>query len=299
MLINKLSKKVLVPALVATLFVGASATANASTINSSSNTTRVVYNVSTTNLGGNIIQLNGNLAASPFNSVVNIKPFNIFQNFKSFRVVTNNQNTNLGTPIPKAPQPEVALAPVQPQPVAPTPVQPKPVAPTPVQPKPAEPTPVQPKPAEPSPVQPKPAEPTPEVKPVESGNTSNAKHSMSAEEIKMVELVNQERQKAGIKPLIIDVDLAYVARVKSKDMHDNKYFSHQSPTYGSPFDMMRDFGIKYRGAAENIAKNSSVTGAHNAFMNSEGHRKNIMNPNLTHIGIGIYNGHYTQMFISK
>ncbi|MBS4040137.1 MAG: hypothetical protein KGZ81_06010, partial [Flavobacteriales bacterium] len=110
---------------------------------------------------------------------------------------------------------------------------------------------------------------------------------------------NQARREAGLKDLIIDTDLAYVSRVKSKDMHDNNYFSHTSPTHGSPFDMMRAFGIQYKGAAENIAKNSSVQAAHNAFMNSEGHRKNILNPNLTHIGIGIHSGYYTQMFISK
>lgn len=82
-------------------------------------------------------------------------------------------------------------------------------------------------------------------------------------------------------------------------MYDNNYFSHDSPTYGSPFDMMTKFGIKYSGAAENIAKNSSVAAAHNAFMRSQGHKENILNPIYTHIGVGIYNGYYTQMFIRK
>ncbi len=151
-------------------------------------------------------------------------------------------------------------------------------------------------------VQPKPEpKPTPE----EDQNvdneqpTSNANHSLSAAEIKMVELVNKERQAAGLQALQIDVDLAYVARVKSQDMNDNNYFSHQSPTYGSPFEMMKEFGITYRGAAENIAKNHSVEAAHNSLMRSSGHKANIMNSNYTHIGIGIVNGYYTQMFISK
>lgn len=154
-------------------------------------------------------------------------------------------------------------------------------------------------------VDPKPTpQPAPQPKPTpnentNTGSTSNGKHSLSAAEIQMVELVNKERQAAGLKPLQIDVDLAYVARVKSQDMNDNKYFSHNSPTYGSPFEMMTKFGIKYRGAAENIAKNSSLQGAHTSLMNSSGHRANIMNPNYTHIGIGIVNGYYTQMFISK
>lgn len=173
-----------------------------------------------------------------------------------------------------------------------------------VQPKPEPKPEPQPEPTpEPAP-QPQPT-PEPEPTPEEDQNvdneqpTSNANHSLSAAEIKMVELVNKERQAAGLQALQIDVDLAYVARVKSQDMNDNNYFSHQSPTYGSPFEMMKEFGIKYRGAAENIAKNHSVEAAHNSLMRSSGHKANIMNSNYTHIGIGIVNGYYTQMFISK
>ncbi|MCC5911504.1 MAG: serine protease [Clostridiaceae bacterium] len=131
------------------------------------------------------------------------------------------------------------------------------------------------------------------------GNTSNARHALTQAEIQMVEYVNEARAQAGLQPLAIDVDLSYVARIKSQDMQNNNYFSHTSPTYGSPFDMMRNFGIQYRAAAENIAINSNVRAAHNALMNSEGHRRNILNPNFTHIGIGIQNRHYTQMFIQK
>ncbi|MDD3297646.1 MAG: CAP domain-containing protein, partial [Firmicutes bacterium] len=90
-----------------------------------------------------------------------------------------------------------------------------------------------------------------------------------------------------------------VARIKSEDMRTNNYFSHTSPTYGSPFQMMKDFGITYRSAAENIAKTSSVDRAHTGFMNSEGHRKNILTPGFTHIGVGISGNYYTEMFISK
>ncbi|AKL95212.1 SCP-like extracellular protein [Clostridium aceticum] len=147
--------------------------------------------------------------------------------------------------------------------------------------------------------QPAPAQNTTVNNATAAQNTSNARHALTAAEVEMVEYVNQARRQAGLQPLAIDVDLSYVARVKSKDMQDNNYFSHTSPTYGSPFDMMRNFGIQYRSAAENIAINSSVSGAHNAFMNSEGHRNNILNPNFTHIGIGIHNRHYTQMFIQK
>jgi uncharacterized YkwD family protein len=116
----------------------------------------------------------------------------------------------------------------------------------------------------------------------------------------MVDLVNQERAKAGVAPLKVDLELSRVARIKSQDMRDNNYFSHTSPTYGSPFDMMKSFGISYRTAGENIAKHSSVESAHAGLMNSDGHRKNILNPNFTHIGIGIVDGrYYTQMFIGR
>ncbi len=119
----------------------------------------------------------------------------------------------------------------------------------------------------------------------------------------MVNLVNNERAKAGLQPLAVDAKLSQMARVKSKDMADNNYFSHTSPTYGSPFDMMKKFGISYRTAGENIALNSSVEKAHTALMNSEGHRANILNPKFTHIGIGIVSKggslYFTQEFIGK
>jgi uncharacterized YkwD family protein len=144
--------------------------------------------------------------------------------------------------------------------------------------------------------------PTPTVAPTPAPtqNPSASGHQLSASEQKMVDLVNQERTKAGVAPLKVDAELSRVARIKSQDMKDNNYFSHTSPTYGSPFDMMKSFGIKYRTAGENIAKHGSVESAHVGLMNSEGHRKNILNPNFTHIGIGIVDGrYYTQMFIGK
>ena len=91
-----------------------------------------------------------------------------------------------------------------------------------------------------------------------------------------------------------------MARYKSQDMKDNKYFSHTSPVYGSPFDMMKNFGINYRTAAENIAKGQATPQAVvNAWMNSSGHRANILNPSFTKIGVGyVKSGNYwTQMFI--
>lgn len=125
---------------------------------------------------------------------------------------------------------------------------------------------------------------------------------LSQYEQKVVELTNEKRAEQGLSPLKIDKELSKVARKKSQDMAQNNYFSHNSPTYGSPFDMMNQFGIEYRTAGENIAKGQpSPQEVVNAWMNSEGHRKNIMNENFTHIGVGhVENGNvWTQQFIGK
>lgn len=120
--------------------------------------------------------------------------------------------------------------------------------------------------------------------------------------IQVIELTNNERRKNGLRPLIADKQLNQVAQTKTNEMNAKHYFSHTSPTYGSPFDMMRDFGITYRSAGENIAMGQSTAQqVVNAWMNSEGHRKNILSPNYSSIGVGFtYNGKYwSQMFIGK
>lgn len=124
-------------------------------------------------------------------------------------------------------------------------------------------------------------------------------------EQQVIQLTNQERAKYGLKPLANDWELSRVARYKSVDMRDKRYFSHTSPTYGSPFTMMKNFGISYRSAGENIAAGQTTAAAVvRAWMNSEGHRANILNSSYTHIGVGYASGgssrHYwTQMFIKK
>ena len=121
-------------------------------------------------------------------------------------------------------------------------------------------------------------------------------------EQEVIRLVNVERTKRGLSALEADWQLSRVARYKSQDMHDNKYFSHTSPTYGSTFQMMKSFGISYRSAGENIARGQRTPAAVvNAWMNSSGHRANILNASFTHIGVGyVADGHYwTQMFIRK
>ena len=116
----------------------------------------------------------------------------------------------------------------------------------------------------------------------------------------MINLVNTERANNGLAPLTVNMKLTEMARVKAQDMIDNNYFSHTSPTYGSPFDMMNQFGISYQTAGENLAGNSSVTAAHTALMNSSGHRANILNSNFKEVGIGIVDGGpYGKMFVQE
>lgn len=120
-------------------------------------------------------------------------------------------------------------------------------------------------------------------------------------EQEVIRLVNEIRAKNGLRPLAYDWQLARVARYKSADMRANRYFSHTSPVYGSPFQMIRNFGITYRSAGENIAKGyASPQAVVNGWMNSAGHRANILNASFTHIGVGYAGGgnYWTQMFIS-
>ncbi|MBQ8173858.1 MAG: SafA/ExsA family spore coat assembly protein [Clostridia bacterium] len=126
--------------------------------------------------------------------------------------------------------------------------------------------------------------------------------TVTAYEQEVIRLVNAERAKNGLKALSYDWQLSRVARYKSQDMKDNRYFSHTSPVYGSPFQMIKSFGISYRSAGENIAKGQATPQAVvNAWMNSSGHRANILNASYTHIGVGyVADGKYwTQMFIGK
>ena len=121
-------------------------------------------------------------------------------------------------------------------------------------------------------------------------------------EQEVIRLVNEIRAENGLPALTYNWELSRVARYKSQDMKDNRYFSHTSPVYGSPFEMMRSFGIAYRSAGENIARGYATPQAVvNGWMNSSGHRANILNAFFTQIGVGyVAAGNYwTQMFIGK
>ncbi len=131
-----------------------------------------------------------------------------------------------------------------------------------------------------------------------SENVSN----QTAFENEVLRLVNVERTKQGLNPLQMDESIRQVARAKATDMYRNNYFDHTSPTYGSPFDMLKQYGISYKSAGENIAKGQTTPQeVVNSWMNSPGHRANILNAKYTHIGIGYEaNGNeWVQMFVGK
>lgn len=128
---------------------------------------------------------------------------------------------------------------------------------------------------------------TPVVTTTPSATPTVDQVKVTDEEQKLLNLVNKARREAGLSELNFKSDLRKCAIAKAKDMVNNNYFAHESPTYGSPFDMMRQFGITFRSAGENIAGNQSVEGAFNAWMNSTGHRENILNKNFNYVGFGI------------
>ena len=131
------------------------------------------------------------------------------------------------------------------------------------------------------------------VPPIKQTETPDA-HS------EILRLVNIERKKANLKPIEICTELSKVAELKSKDMAVKNYFDHNSPTYGSPFNMMDKFGVMYKAAAENIAKGyKTPEEVVKGWMDSPGHRANILNGTYGKMGIGLYTAdvsYWTQMF---
>ncbi|MGE5404451.1 MAG: CAP domain-containing protein [Candidatus Saccharibacteria bacterium] len=122
--------------------------------------------------------------------------------------------------------------------------------------------------------------------------------SFTSMQLEMLGYINTDRAANGLAPLTLDPKLNNGAQLKSQDMVNNNYFSHTSPTYGSPFDMMKSLGITYQTAGENIAINNSVKAAHDAFMNSSGHRANILNSSFHKLGLGfVQNGQ--QLYVTE
>lgn len=120
----------------------------------------------------------------------------------------------------------------------------------------------------------------------------------------LLNLINNEREKNGLIKLQILPRLQEIAMTKAEDMVKSNYFSHESPNYGNPFNMMKNFGITYKSAGENIAGNSSIEGAFNSWISSEKHKQNILSTAYNYIGIGIspsekYGYIIVTMFIRK
>ncbi|MDO0825341.1 CAP domain-containing protein [Desulfosporosinus nitroreducens] len=146
--------------------------------------------------------------------------------------------------------------------------------------------------------------PTPAPAPVppanQTGNSIPPVSALTADEQLMVDMINQERIAAGLNPVIADLRLTAVGRAKANDMKVNNYFSHTSPTYGSPWAMMQQAGITVRWAGENISGNKSVPGSMAALMQSPGHKANILDPRFTHVGVGIaYGSAYGNLYVQE
>jgi len=138
----------------------------------------------------------------------------------------------------------------------------------------------------------------------ETDNTETDKEMQSIKQ-QVITLVNQERKKRGLKPYQSNAKVTKAAQKKAKDMAANNYFSHQSPTYGSPSEMLNQFNIDYSAAGENIAKGQQTAqDVMDSWMNSPGHRRNILSKKYNQIGIGVAKNergilHWVQMFIKQ
>ncbi len=140
-----------------------------------------------------------------------------------------------------------------------------------------------------------------------SGNTSTnttSSKNVAADQKLAVELLNADRAKNGLSPLKTNSQLTSLAGNYAQDMMDRNYFAHNNPEGQTPFDRMKNAGISYNYAGENIAINNNVTAAETAFMNSAGHKANILNTNYTEVGVGVrYNSdgsaYVVQEFIGK
>lgn len=140
---------------------------------------------------------------------------------------------------------------------------------------------------------------------IESGNNESVESNSSDEANQVLQLVNKERSKQGLKSLTLSKELTSIANTKAKDMAVNRYFDHRSPTYGTPFEMLQKFGVKYKSAGENIAAGQKTPAqVMESWMNSSGHRANILNKSYTELGVGFYQGgsydtYWVQLFVGR
>lgn len=141
--------------------------------------------------------------------------------------------------------------------------------------------------------------PTPNPAPAPVTTTPGTVANLTAEEQTLFRLLNENRVSRGLQPLKINASLTELARIKSKDMADNNYFSHTSPTYGKAGDMVRKAGIGARMVGENIAITSSAERANTLFMGSSVHRSAMLNRNYTEVGIGMYRKSNGSLYVTE
>lgn len=140
---------------------------------------------------------------------------------------------------------------------------------------------------------------------IKEGNEDTADRKESTQAQEVLKLVNQERAKQGLSALTLDTKLTSIANMKAADMRDKNYFDHTSPTYGTPFQMLQNYGVTYRSAGENIAAGQrSASEVMNSWMNSSGHRANILNKNYKKLGVGYVTGgsygtYWVQLFVQS
>ena len=120
-----------------------------------------------------------------------------------------------------------------------------------------------------------------------------------AEIIVFLTLVRVTRADAGCRPLAWDARIAAVAAKHSADMAERGYFSHTNPDGRSPFDRLRDAGLRFRAAAENIAKAVGAQTIHDNWLASPGHRANMLDCSFTHHGIGRAGAFWTHVFVQR
>lgn len=139
--------------------------------------------------------------------------------------------------------------------------------------------------------------------PSDAGKNPSNVPGLESDEALLFRLINEERAKNGLPAYQLDQRLTRLARLKSEDIAKNHYFSHVSPTYGSPYEMLDDAGIDYIRAGENLGQAGNVYVVHYRLMNSSGHKRNILHQYFTHVGIGVVrNGSgvtVTELFIQK
>ncbi|CAN7443455.1 CAP domain-containing protein [Rossellomorea sp. LjRoot5] len=122
----------------------------------------------------------------------------------------------------------------------------------------------------------------------------------TASEQQIFDITNVIRHQFGEDTLKWDEETAQIARGHSKEMFEKNYFSHDSPTIGDLSQRLEQGGVRFKTAGENIASQyTDAPEAVHGWLNSEGHRKILLEQDFTHLGVGVYKRFYTQNFIEK